>query len=50
MLFWLPLLICLVGGLMYGLASPQHTKAGTIGLHMFWVGLLAFLLEIHGKV
>jgi hypothetical protein len=37
MLFWLPLLICLVGGLMYGLASPQHTKAGKIFLVIFLV-------------
>ena len=45
---WLPLLVCLVGLLMYLLASPQHPKVATIGLHMFWVGLFVTLLALPG--
>jgi hypothetical protein len=38
----LPLLICLGGLLLYVL--PVDGKLQTLGLNMFWVGLLAFLL------
>jgi len=40
------LLISLVGLLMYALSA--NGKIQTIGLHMFWVGLLAFLLRYQG--
>jgi hypothetical protein len=42
MVIYLSLLVSLVGLLMYALAA--NPKVTTIGLHMFWVGLLAFLL------
>lgn len=47
MIILLPLLISLVGLIMYALSS--NAKVTTIGLHMFWVGLLAFLLAYHGQ-
>ena len=40
----LALLISLVGLLMYLLARPTQAKVSAIGMTMFWVGLLAFLL------
>ena len=42
MIIFLPLLICLIGLLMYVLAV--NPKVQEIGRMMFWVGLLAFLL------
>jgi hypothetical protein len=42
MILVLPLLICLVGLLMYALSA--NPKLAEIGRMMFWVGLLAFLL------
>jgi hypothetical protein len=44
MIIYLPLLISIVGLLMYALAA--NPKVSVIGLHMFWVGLLAFLLTV----
>lgn len=43
MILFLSLLISLVGVLMYALCANPKLQA--IGLHMFWVGLLAFLLQ-----
>lgn len=43
MIIFLPLLISLVGLLMYALSA--NAKVAEIGRNMFWVGLLAFLLE-----
>lgn len=40
------LLVSLIGALMYCLSA--HEKVKTLGLHMFWVGLLAFLLTWPG--
>jgi hypothetical protein len=37
-------LVCLVGLLMYALSA--NPKLTVIGLHMFWVGLLATLLQL----
>ena len=42
MLLYLPLLVCLIGLLMYVLAS--NPKINEVGRMMFWCGLLAFLL------
>jgi len=39
----LSFLICIVGVLLYFFAKTP--KVETTGLHMFWVGLLAFLLD-----
>lgn len=39
---YLALLVCIVGLIIY--LATSHTKASAISLHMFWVGLLAFLL------
>ena len=47
MVIFLPVLISLIGVLMYALCADS--KLQTIGLHMFWVGLLAFLLTYHGQ-
>jgi hypothetical protein len=43
MIIVLPLLICVIGLLMYALSA--NPKLVTIGEDMFWVGLLAFLLQ-----
>jgi hypothetical protein len=53
MIIYLPLLISIIGLLMYALSSPNppnNPKLQAIGLHMFWVGLLAFLLIYHGPL
>lgn len=42
MYIYLSLLFCLIGLLMYALSA--NGKVLTLGLHMFWVGLLAFLM------
>lgn len=42
MVIVLPLLVCIIGLLMYALAS--NPKVVEIGRMMFWVGLLACLL------
>jgi hypothetical protein len=42
MLIYLSLLICVIGLLMYALAS--NPKLVEVGRMMFWTGLLAFLL------
>lgn len=44
----LSLIICLVGMVLYVL--PVDSKISTIGLHMFWVGLLVFLAKYSGVV
>ena len=44
MLIYLSLLVALVGVLMYALSA--NPKMVEIGRMMFWVGLLAFLLDI----
>ena len=48
MIIVLPLLISLIGLLMF--APSNNGKVQSIGLHMFWVGLLAFLLHYAGPV
>lgn len=45
---YLSLLICIVGLVVYLIASPQHAKAAELGRLSFWVGLLAFLLQFGG--
>jgi len=45
MIIFLPLLIALIGVLMYALCT--NPKLQEIGRIMFWTGLLAFLL--HGN-
>ena len=47
MVILLPLLISLIGVVMYFVAT--NAKVSAVGLHMFWVGLLAFLLVYHGQ-
>jgi hypothetical protein len=42
MIIYLSLLICVIGLLMYALAS--NPKLVEVGRMMFWVGLLCFLL------
>ena len=42
MIIYLPLLVSIIGVLLYALSA--NPKVSQIGLHMFWVGLLAFLL------
>jgi Na+/phosphate symporter len=42
MIIVLPLLVCIIGLLMYALSA--NPKLVEIGRMMFWVGLLAFLL------
>ena len=40
---YLSVLISLIGLLIYGFAGNPKTEQ--VGLHMFWVGLLAFLIN-----
>jgi hypothetical protein len=42
MIIYLPLLICIIGLLMYILA--EKPKVQEVGRIMFWTGLLAFML------
>lgn len=46
MIIYLPLLVSIVGVLMYALSA--NPKVSQIGRDMFWVGLLAFLLGYPG--
>lgn len=43
MIIFLPLLVAMIGVLIYALAT--NPKFAEIGRIMFWTGLLAFLLE-----
>lgn len=51
------LLICLLGLIIYYVTcshtdpapSVFESKSNVIGLHMFWVGLLAFLMQVGGR-
>lgn len=47
MVILLPLLIALIGVLMFGLCT--NPKLSEIGKIMFFCGLLAFLLVYHGQ-
>ena len=44
MWIYLSALVCLIGLVVYAISN--NPKASTIGLNCFWVGLLAFLLEV----
>jgi hypothetical protein len=48
MVIFLPLLISIIGVLMYALC--ENGKLQAIGKDMFWVGLLAFLLVYRGDM
>lgn len=47
MIIYLPLLIALIGLVMYLACNPADNKLCEIGRIMFWTGLLAFLLTAH---
>lgn len=44
MIIYFPLLIAVIGLLIYILTKPENGKVTEIGRIMFWTGLLAFLL------
>lgn len=44
---YIPLLVAIVGLLMFALAS--NAKVARIGEHMMWTGLLVTLLSVMGK-
>jgi hypothetical protein len=48
MVIALSLLVCVVGLVIYLAASPMPNKFAQIGISMFQVGLLAFLLRMAG--
>jgi len=48
MIIYLPLLVAIIGVLMYALCV--NPKLAEIGRLSFWVGLLAFLLGSHALV
>jgi hypothetical protein len=50
MQIYLSLIVCIIGLVVYLIASPQHAKAAELGRLSFWVGLLAFLLEFSGHI
>jgi Na+/phosphate symporter len=46
MVVYIPLIVSIVGLLLYALST--NAKVSQIGRDMFWVGLLAFLLDYFG--
>jgi len=56
-IYW-SLLTCLIGGVVYFITcvsndpppSVFQIRANVVALHMFWVGLLVFLLQTGGGV
>jgi len=48
MIIYLPLLICIIGALVYALSV--NPKIAELGRLSFWVGLLAFLLGSHPAI
>ena len=46
MIAYFPLLVCIIGLLLFALAKD---KVARIGEHMFWTGLLVTLLSTMGK-
>jgi len=48
MIIFLPLLVCIIGVLMYALSTNGKVQA--LGKDMFWVGLFAFLLLYPGHM
>jgi branched-subunit amino acid transport protein AzlD len=48
-IIWIPLLVCIIGLVVYAL-STQNGKAQTLGHDAFWTGLLVTLLELAGRV
>jgi hypothetical protein len=45
---WLPLIICVLGLLLYALST--NGKVQELGPLAFWVGLLVFLLDFGGRL
>jgi hypothetical protein len=42
-----PLLVMLLGlVLVYRKSPPQHPQTSAVGMNMFWVGLLVFLIQL----
>ena len=46
MLSFIPFAVCIIGLLLFGFSD--NAKIQTIGTHMFWCGLLVFLLQCAG--
>lgn len=47
MIILLPLLICIIGLLVYALST--NSKVAELGRLSFWVGLLVFLLHVSSE-
>lgn len=49
MYIYLPLAVCIIGGLIICLVDcAKYPKLCKIGDVMFWTGMLAFLMTYHG--
>lgn len=48
MLIYIPLLICIIGALIFGIS--QNGKATALAKDMFWCGLLVTLYQMAGKI
>lgn len=48
MIIWVPLLVCIIGALIFAIST--NGKAQTLGQHAFWTGLLVTLLTLAGRV
>lgn len=45
MIIYLPLLVCLVGLVVYLVPGQNNAKIAEVAKHCFWVGLLVTLLQ-----
>lgn len=41
---YIPALVCIIGAAMYLFLSDKYDRWRELGKHMFWVGLLVWLL------
>ena len=48
--FWLALVVCILGLVVYAISNSNNAKAQTLARDCFWVGLLVLLLEWAGRV
>jgi hypothetical protein len=46
--YWIDLLVCIVGLVVFCIARPDNDKAVRLGYAMFCCGLLAFLFAFKG--
>lgn len=47
LVIWLPLLVCLLGLVVYMVST--NAKVQSLALHAYWTGLLVTLLDLAGR-